>query len=319
MVNTGSSVFLFIGEDSYLKAKAIDKLSVSVSGGLSTDMDHKVLYGGDTDVTEILSYVNTPPFLSEKRFVVIKEFEKLSKEDKARLALYMEKPSKSAYLVLDLKDDSIIKEHGRIAKHVNVRRFGALTDTEFISWVRQFLASVDKKIDESAIADLKELQGQNLMSLAQELNKLIAFVGERENIGAGDVEELVGKSVEASGFDLGWAVGRKDINGAIKLISDLLVAGRRPQEIIGILCWYFKMLVKAKAFQAKGESDYYISGVLNTRRKQSDELCLSAKTMTWAQLKSKMEILLEADLDIKRTRLDPNLVLEFAAIRLCLT
>jgi DNA polymerase III delta subunit len=70
--------------------------------------------------------------------------------------------------------------------------------------------------------------------------------------------------------------------------------------------------------QSSGHSDYAISGMMGVRKKYSDELCAEARRVSLEQLKSSVKILLEADLDMKLARLDPDLVLEFAIVRLCL-
>jgi len=58
---------------------------------------------------------------------------------------------------------------------------------------------------------------------------------------------------------------------------------------------------------------------LKIGRRYADEFFKQANSMTLPQAMSRLAILLEADLDIKRTKFDPNLVLEFAIIRLCLS
>lgn len=313
MVNPKSPVFLFIGDDKYLKEKAIKDLSASVLGGSSKDFDYKIFYGGETDAREALEHINTIPFLAAKRFVVIKDFEKISPEFKGRLINYIKKPSKSTCLVLEAADDSVLEEYGDMTKYLNVQVFKNPAAGEVLSWIKEFVRGRGKKMGADAALLLKELQGHNLLALTQELEKLIAFAGDREEISLSDVEEMVGRSLIISAFDITRAIGEKNIEEAIRISSDLGMAGKKEFEIIGILCWHLKRLLRAKALKARPES---ISLIVDKR--YHNEFFRQASGLEVSQIRSKIRILLEADLDIKRTGLSPHLILELAIIRLCL-
>ena len=319
MVNSKSSVFLFIGSEGYLKDKAIKDLSSSVLGGSSRDLNYKVFYGAESDSREILDYAATMPFLAEKRVIIVKDFDELSEECKSRLISYIEKPLKSTCLILETKGDSVLKKYSRISRHVNIQYFKDPENSKLLAWIKKSVTAKGKSIEDQAAEALKELQGKNLLSLTQEIDKLAAFVGERSLITVKDIEELVGKSLVASAFDLIDAVEKKDINLAMKIVSDLMMTGKRPYETIGLLCWHLKRLLRAKILQARGEPDSVIANLLRINRRYYNEFFRQAKGISIPQIKSKMAILLEADLDIKRTKYDPALILEFAVIRLCLS
>lgn len=319
MVNLKSSAFLFIGDETYLKEKAIKELKSSLLADSSQELDYKIFYGGETNARDILNYATTFPFLAAKKLIVVKDFEKLEDEDKTRLIAYVKKPSKFTCLVLDASGEAALEDIRSINRYVKVVRFDNLTDSQFRSWVKQFLASRDKTIEEDAIEILKELQGKSLSSLVQELEKLTVFVGERNVISEEDVEGLVGKSFMRTIFDLAWAIGEKKTDEALKLAAGATSAGKKTYEIIGLLCWHLKKLLKAKMLQLKGESDISIARILRINRAHSNEFFKQTSSYSVDQLKSKMEALLQTDLDIKRARFDPVLMLEFAIIDLCLT
>ena len=72
MVNTKASVFLFAGDDTYLKEKAIKDLTSSILDGSSKDLYYKVFYGGEVEPTEIIDQIDTIPFLARRRLVVLR-------------------------------------------------------------------------------------------------------------------------------------------------------------------------------------------------------------------------------------------------------
>ena len=318
MVNTGFPVIFLVGDEKYLKEKAISELRLSLLDGSSGELDYKVLHGPDTSAGEILDCVSTVPFFSSKRLVVVKDFEKLSAEDRVKVISYVKNPNQHTCLVVDVKDGDILDREPALNGHVKVMKFTDLTDTELSNWIAKYVSSKGRTIDEDALEILKELQGKNLLNLSQELEKLITFVGARKKITRIDVEAVVGSSVIASAFDIADAVSAKDISRAIGIVSDLMVSGKKPYEIIGILCWHFKRILKAKALLSKGGSEFSVGQALRIPRRKAKEFFTQVQSFSANQVEEKMNMLLKADLNVKRPRYKSSLIMEFAIMKLCL-
>ena len=311
-------VLLFVGDEKYLKEKAIDELKTSFSDGSAGDLDCKVFYANETPARDILDYVKTLPFLSSKRLVIVKEFEKLPEDERSRLISYIKKPPKNTYLVLDAKDDSILKEDHDLGRYVDIKRFDRLTDTEVLSWIRSFITSKGKRAGDGAIEALAELQGANLVSLSNEIEKIITYAGDRDEISLSDVEETVGRSAMSSTFDLVWAIGENSADKAVRITADLASSGKKAYEVIGLLCWHFKRLLHARSLADQGESNYSIANALRVNKRSAGDFFRQMRAFNIEGIKSRLKVLLEADLDIKTTKYNPALILEIAVIRLCL-
>lgn len=320
MVNDHPAAFLFIGSDAYSKDKAIDKLRGSILKGSPKDLDIKIFRGSESGVGEILDHIRTAPLFSEKSIVLIKEAEKMDSSAMKILADAMKDIPPSTCLVLDSEDDSILKEHPEIKNLLMVKVFGELKGEGLLAWARDFVsAGSGKAIDKEAVRALSELKGFIPSDLACELEKLIIFTGDRKTITAKDVEDVVGRSVSSSAFDISWEIGKKDASGALRLVSGLMREGKRPHEIVGILSWHLKRVLRALVMRGEGRSDQEIARQLRIRRDEFEIFFRQLGTFGIESIKAKMEVLLSADLDIKRTRYDPGFLLEFAIIRLCLT
>ncbi|MFA4981299.1 MAG: DNA polymerase III subunit delta [Candidatus Omnitrophota bacterium] len=320
MVDRGYPVSLFAGSDTYSKEKAIEALVSSILDTSARQLDYKVFYGDETGAEEIFDYLSTLPFRAPKRVALVRGFDRLEDEFKARLTDYIKRPSRSACLILESKNDPNSKDLERFSGSVDIRRFKDPAGFESASWIRGFLSSRGKKeIEPEAIEMLRELQGSDMLSISQELEKLIAFAGERPVIKASDVEEVVGKSLIVSAFELTDAIERNKVEDALRIVSDLTLTGKKHYEIIGLLCWYLRRLVRAKALQMAGQSEYAIAGTLKIGRRYQADFFEHMNRLDISRIRSKIDILVEADLDIKRTKFDPKTVLEFAIIRLCLS
>jgi DNA polymerase-3 subunit delta len=318
MVTTSPSVFLFVGKEKYLKERAISELRARSLDNSSGELDYKVLHGSDTSADEIINSAGTMPFFSSKRLIVVKDFDKLSKEDTSKVAAYIKNPNKHTCLIIDSDDASILKDSPSIAGYARVLRFAPLSDNELSNWIKKYLSIQGKSIEDDALDILKELKGADLLNLSRELDKLITFIDKRKSVTGDDVESLVGKSVTASAFDIASAIGDKNASKAISIVHELTSSGKKPYEIIGILSWFFKRVLKAKLLLDAGDTESSVTQKLRINRRSAEEFFTHVHSFSAQGLESKMKVLLDADLGIKRPRYSPSLILEFAVIRLCL-
>lgn len=313
------SVFLFIGSDPYSKERAVESLGSDISKGAPDGPEYKVFHGADADPADILDHIRTAPLFSEKRLVFIRNAGQMNSEGMELLAGALKDLSKSTCLVFDFEDDSVLRKYPALAVSASVRMFGELKGEGLISWAADIVSRSGKIIDNDAVRLLAELKGALPINLIGELDKLVSFTGNRKAIKPSDVEEAVGRSASASAFDLSWEIGKKDASGALKLVSGLMRSGKRPHEILGILSWHLKRVLRALVLKKDGRPNHEIAREIGVRRGEFDIFFRQLGAFDIAGIKKKMEVLLSADLDIKRTRYDPGLVLEFAIIRLCFT
>ena len=317
-VNTGPSVFLFLGREKYLKERAISELRSRSLDSSSGELDYKVLHGSDTSADEIINSGTTIPFFSSKRLIVVKDFDKLSEEDTSKVAAYIKNPNQHTCLIIDSDDASILEDEPSIARYAKVLKFAPLSDGELSNWIKKYLSMQGKTIEDDALDMLKESKGADLLSLSGELDKLITFIDKRNSVTGDDVERLVGKSSLASAFDIASAIGDKNASKAISIVHELTSSGKKPYEMIGILSWFFKRVLKAKLLLDMGDTESSVSQKLRINRKSAEEFFTHVHSFSALDLESKMKILLDADLSIKRPRYSPSLIMEFAIIRLCL-
>lgn len=317
MVTSSPSVFLFAGTERYLKESALDKLKVSLASP-GEEIDLKIFYGQEATASQILDHAQGFPLFSSKKLIIIKDFARLPKDDRSRIAEYIKNPARSTFFIFDVDQEKAPKELAEVSRHIKTTFFSTPTAGELSSWITRYLASRGRNIESGAVDMLKELQGKDLESLSKELDKLLSFVGDRDTVTTADVERLVGRSSLESAFELGWAIGDKDLEKAMRLVSQIMLEGKRPHETVGLIAWHLNRIMKAKILAARGEEAYSVLSMLGIKGRHQDAFLKQLKAFSFDEIKRKLDILLEADLDIKRTRFDPNLVLEIAIIRLCL-
>ncbi len=117
------------------------------------------------------------------------------------------------------------------------------------------LAGTGKRVDAAGEARLAELVGGDARTLAQEVAKLAAYAGDREVIGAKDVDEVVTRAAADPFFALGNAVEARDLQAALGVLDRSIADGASPYMVVGSLAGTIRRLVaeRERARKAAGE------------------------------------------------------------------
>jgi DNA polymerase-3 subunit delta len=89
-------------------------------------------------------------------------------------------------------------------------------------WARQALRDRKKEISDEALAGLVANVGPNARMLNNEVEKLSLFVGDREEIEAGDVTAVCTRNKSARAFALGDALGDRDLPKLLRTLDEEL-------------------------------------------------------------------------------------------------
>jgi DNA polymerase-3 subunit delta len=126
----------------------------------------------------------------------------------------------------------------RIQKLADLRTFDK-PDTSKTGWEDEVIPLVERRardlgitFDNDAIEMLVHLAGEDTRQLDSEVEKLSLYLGERTRVTAEDVRLLVPLNRAGVIFELGNAMGKRDLRRALELVRTLVYQGQSP---IGIL------------------------------------------------------------------------------------
>ncbi|HAB16846.1 MAG TPA: DNA polymerase III subunit delta, partial [Verrucomicrobiales bacterium] len=145
-----------------------------------------------------------------------------------------------------------------------VEFFGSLADDK--DWadrleseaIRQ-LRAAGKTLADDAVAELVTRVGPNLRSLANEVEKLVLYVGDRTEVSLADVQVLTPLQKLAEAFALGEAVGSRDLVRSLRVLDEELWVIRtgtdKKRSEIGLvygLISKFRLLLLMKELRRTG-------------------------------------------------------------------
>ncbi|MCX6381602.1 MAG: DNA polymerase III subunit delta [Armatimonadetes bacterium] len=261
-------VYLFFGSEDRLKHEAADALIKQVVSSDFADFDLELMDVLSVGADAILASAAQVPFGSDYRMVVVRGMEQWRERGKSaeaeRLAEGLTRMGGSTCLVLiasaEEEDDKrkvavTVKLDNAVKKLGAVVKFSALKGEGLSKWVLQRVGEEGKQIEPDAVNLLLDSAGHELLTLEQEILKLVCWVGEHPTITAKDVGTVTASSPEDVVFKLIDSITRKETDNALQLLAEVHRYDPKPQAVAGkllaLLARQYRMLWQAKFLDSK--------------------------------------------------------------------
>jgi DNA polymerase III subunit delta len=216
---TFDRVYLFHGEDDYLKEEKIRALIDRATDRGTRDFNLDVLRAADVDAGSLDLALDSLPMMAERRVVILRDVTTLKKDARGVLARYLGRPAADTLLVLvagaGTKPDATLTD---VATGIEFR---PLNDDELAKWVVHRASTLGVSIEARAAELLCNATGNDLALLSGEIEKLRSFT----NGGAIDeaaIEAIVGVHHGETLGDLLDLVAQRNSVNAIALLERVL-------------------------------------------------------------------------------------------------
>ena len=306
------------GEDPVLVAQAARSLVEQLAGGLEHSLvveEHGA--GDELDAAAVVDACTTPPFLVDRRVVVVRDAGRLGTADASRLVAALEHPVPSVHLVLVSGGGTIPAPLVKAATAVGgVVETGAGRGRERGRWMAEQLHHAPVKLDPGAARRLEEHLGEDVGRLEGLLQSLAAAYGEGAKVSAAALEPFLGEAGAVPPWELTDAIDAGDVSGALRALRRMLAAGRAAPMLVAILHGHFSAMLRLDGADApSGDAAAALLGVRSAflAKKALD----GARRLGGERVGQAVTLVADADLDVKgRTALAPELVLEILVARL---
>jgi DNA polymerase-3 subunit delta len=248
-------VYALAGDEEFLKRRAREAIISAAIGDSDPAFAVSVYAGDKLDFSTARNDLDTLPFLSPCRVVVVENADAFVTNHRPALERYVQKPSPAGVLVLDVKT---FPETTKLAKALpDAAKIACKTPPEYklAAWCAEWAkAKHGKKLTPDAAEHLVALVGPAMGLLDQELDKLAVSLGTKAAIEPDDVDRLVGRSKSADVFRIMDAVGEGKPASALRILEDLFAEGEDPMAILGPLTAQLRKLAAVGRMLADGQS-----------------------------------------------------------------
>jgi len=183
---------------------------------------------------------------------------------------------------------------------------------------REVLGARGIAVAGEALAYLAEHLGGDRMLSRRELEKLALFVGDNGKVGLAEAGAVVGDSAPLGVEDVVFAAAEGDAPALERALERAFQEGEMPVSLLRALMRHFQRLHLAQARLAAGMSE---EETLKSLRpplffKQQDRFRRQLRLWPERRARQVLELLVEAELNAKRTGLPPEAVCRDALLRI---
>lgn len=247
-------VYVLAGDEEFLKRRCRDAILAHALGDADPAFAVSTYAGDKLDFSTVRNDLDTLPFLSPCRVVVIDPADTFVTNHRPALEKYVTQPS-AGVLVLDVKT---FPETTKLAKALPDAAKAACKAPpayKLGGWVRDWAKAGHGKTLAADAADLLiDLVGPAMGLLDQELEKLAVAAGVKGTIEAADVDRLVGRSSGADVFRILDAVGDGKPDAAMSILERLFAEGEDPMAVLGPLTAQLRKLAAVGRQLADGQA-----------------------------------------------------------------
>lgn len=333
-------VFIFHGEDDFRRAEQVHQLRASMGEPQFADLNTTVLDGKRLAIGELRHHADAIPFLADKRLVIVEGLlarldprakkaedgeeqegeQESNPELKAQLLDYLPALPETTNLVFIenkslAKNNPVLKYAEKEKKRVNVRQFSPPSVDALPDWIIDHSEKKGGKIEFSAANDLALFVGSDLRALDNEIEKLITY-RRGEMIRREDVQTLVAPTQQGNIFELVDALGQRKTQVAIQLLSDQLRHNAEPLYLLAMITRQYRMLLQVRDLAERGVPQDQITKQLGMHPFVARKVIDQSRHYSAEELEAIMVKLLETDVGLKTSRLDPVLALDLLVVEL---
>jgi DNA polymerase-3 subunit delta len=321
---------ILIGEDDYSIRQALEEIKKSIGDPSALMTNTTVLEGKQVTKEQLRAVCETVPFLAEKRLVIVEglleRFEAKGKNAKKKSSRQGDQAEAYQPIADGIKQlppftelvltDGRVNDRNPLLREImsvaKIRSFPMLKPNQLGQWIERRLALQEKgsSISSKAEALMIRLVGNDLWTMANEIDKLILFTGGRA-IEEADVKAVVSSAQDASVFNMVDAILELRVGAAQELLQQLFRQGMAPAQILVMLSRQVRIIFQVKDMRERGRSRGDIQSklgltsdfVLRKAWEQADKYSPS-------RIRDVYHKLLETDIAIKTGKMEGELALD---------
>jgi DNA polymerase-3 subunit delta len=310
-------IFLW-GEEAWLVDETIGQIEAVALQPEAREFNREVFYGDEAEAQEVVTAAQTLPWLGMQRLVLVRGADALPRAADPSLVAYCTQPSPSTCLIFAAQRVETSRPlFSLLLKLPWAVRFRRLLARELSTWIEQRIAARGCRISADAVAALIDTVGNDLRLLANEIDKLVTFVGSEHAIEVESLTALTDDMREMSAFELARCLSAGDLAEALRAWSKFASSGEYPGLALGAVIHHVRQLWRIKLAQHAGTSPERLARELNIPAFTVRRLSAQAAAIESEWLRQWLEALLEADQTLKGSGLPPQSVFEKLILRFC--
>lgn len=248
-------LYVVHGEEEFLKRLVLKALRQKVLGAEEAEFGLTAFAGDRIDLAAVLDELQTVSFFGSRRLVLVEGADTFVSKYRPNLEKLVQEPPTTGVLILEVKTWPAATRLAKLLDTKAAIQCKAPASAKLPAWCIEWTKSqYDRQLTQQAAQLLVDLIGAEMGQLDQELQKLVAYIGKRNQITEGDVDKLVGRSQGENTWKIFDAIGAGNVKDALEILDRLLEQGEEPLRILGAFSMQLRRLAQAARLAQQGVS-----------------------------------------------------------------
>ena len=247
--------YVFVGDEAFFRKRCRDAVLQYLIAAEVRDLSIYEMDLAEIDLQQILDRARTPSLMAPFQVFFIRGIKNLytrgkHDEEFAAIAEYFENPNPDALIIfvadhisipadvrrMELQDrDRYERIRQTLGEYCSILEFARVDEGDAVKWAMETAAAEQVRLDTDAARELVDSLGGDMMMIANELEKLTVYVGQRQRITLGDIETMVLAAKQRSFYELTDAISARDRTRALTVLDAILSSGDGEEAAIGHL------------------------------------------------------------------------------------
>ena len=330
--NSFDSIYLFYGQEYYLIDNALDKFKAGLNEGM-LDFNLDIIDGKEVQLDQLLSSIETFPFMDKRKVVIVKDFEiftgskkNFSESDEKYLLERLSDIPETTVLVFAVYGDIDKRKsaYRKVSKLATVCECKKIEGMELFRWVKREFSSLGVEINNSSIAYFIEQLGYNeknssmiLTDVKNEIFKMASYTGSGNVITNDIIEKLSPKKIENNVFKMIDSIGLKNAPEALRIFEDMIFDGEPVLRIMSLISRQFRIILKVKEMKNEKMKFSDMASQIGVQEFAVKKAARQADNFSDDILNEIMNYILESEFKIKNGFIGDTMSIEMLISRYC--
>ncbi len=319
-----ANVYLFYGEEAFLKEHYAKQVKAAFSGGPFDEFNVFAFDGRGYDTTAVENAIEALPMMADSKLLVFTDSRLFKPDprtgaDQAHRTYWEQRlkdiPSYCHILFVEQAIDKRSALYKTILKNHVVCEFAYLSLSELTSWTVKLFQTLGKRLSAMDAQHLIGLCDDGMLAVKREAEKLAAYTQGRADVTRADIDAVVVPTVKSQAFAMVDAWLAQNTDKALGLLNDLYALREPPLKILGAVNYQLDRLLSVKLLLADGLSRGEILSRLKLPPFLADRYIKNANAYPLAQLRSMLAACAKTDAALKNNSIDNNILLEMLIIQ----
>jgi DNA polymerase-3 subunit delta len=335
--------YVLAGDEIYLYERCRRALISSLIDPTLREFSLSDLDLAEVNIFEVLDRARTPSLMAPFQVIFVKNLKNLytrgaKKEEFAALKEYFASPNPQAVLIfvadhlrlpadlrrIDLQDKERFERiRETLGDDCGVVELPRVDEADAVRWVIATAESREVTFEPDAARELADALGADIMLIASEVEKLILYAAAHRRITLGDVETMVLAAKQRSLYELTDAISARDKPRALALLHGLLNASDGGEDsAIGHLYMLARTFRQMAVILEKNVRDSRAiwqalwQGFRMPPFAADDLIRQARRFSSRREIIEKLRLIAQADVELRSSPPDKQLVLERLVLRL---